>query len=127
MVARDEKFMIDNESTDLSEEINPYLVYRICDDQLECAVWTLDQGHQALALFLSPESGDAYVNATDLGETWKIYRPAKIDLMAIIKQTIASGIFLAVLDPDQKEAKRLFDLREMVIATDNASDIARHQ
>lgn len=111
--------MIDNESTDLSEEINPFLVYRLCGEQMECAVWTLKEGQQALALFLSQESAEAYVNATGLDENWKIYCPAKIDLMAIIKQSTAASIFLAVLDPDDKEAKRLFDLREVVNAKDD--------
>ena len=111
--------MIGNESTDLSEEISPFLAYRLCGEQMECALWKLKEGQQALALFLSQQSAEAYVNATGLGESWKIFCPARIDLLAIIKQTTAAGIFLAVLDPDDKEAKRLFDLREMVKATDD--------
>ena len=111
--------MIGNESTDLGKEISPYLVYRLCGEQMECAVWMLKEGQQALALFLSQQSAQAYVKATGLGENWEIYCPARIDLMEIIKQSTAAGIFLAVLDPDDKEAKRLFDLRQMVNATDN--------
>ena len=111
--------MIGIGSTDLSEEINPYLVYRLSDEQMECAVWTLDEGQKALTLFLSQESAEVYVSATGLGEEWKIYCPARIDLMEIIKQTTASGIFLAVVDPDDKKAKRLFDLRQVVKAQDD--------
>ena len=119
-MARNETFVIGNESTDLSEEISPYLAYRPCiGEQMECAVWTLNEGQQALALFLSQQSAEAYVNTMGPGENWEIYCPARLDLMAIIKQSTAAGIFLAVLDPDDKEAKRLFDLRPMVKATDD--------
>ena len=38
--------------------------------------------------------------------------------MEILKQSTYAGIFLAVLDPDHKEAKRLFDLREVLKTTD---------
>jgi len=110
--------VISNESTDLSEEISPYLVYRLSGEQMECAIWTLNEGQQALALFLSQESAEAYVSATGLDETWKVYCPARIDLMQIIKQSTATGIFVAVLDPDDKQAKRLFDLRQIANAAD---------
>ncbi len=110
--------MIGDESTDLSEEISPYLAYRLCGEQMEGAVWTLNEGHKALALFLSQQSAEAYIKATGLGSNWKVYCPARIDLMEILKQSTYAGIFLAVLDPDHKEAKRLFDLREVLKTTD---------
>jgi hypothetical protein len=110
--------VISNESTDLGEEINPYLVYRLSGEQMECAIWTLNEGQQALALFLSQESAEAYVSATGLGEAWKFFCPARIDLLQIIKQSTTTGIFVAVLDPDDKQAKRLFDLRQIVSAAD---------
>ncbi len=110
--------MVSDESANLSEEIIPYLVYRLCGEQMECAVWTLNEGHKALALFLSQESAEAYVTATNLGSDWKILCPARVDLLEILKQSTSAGIFLAALDPDDKEAKRLFDLREVVKTTD---------
>ena len=112
--------MVSDESTNLSEEIIPYLVYRLCGEQMECAVWTLNEGHKALALFLSQQSAEAYVKATSTSaeSNWKIYCPARVDLMKILKQSTSVGIFLAVLDPYDKEAKRLFDLREVVNAMD---------
>ena len=109
--------MVSDEAVNLSEELIPYLVYRLCGEQMECAVWTLNEGHKALALFLSQESAEAFVKATDLGSDWKVLCPARADLLEILKQSTSAGIFLAALDPDDKEAKRLFDLREVVKTT----------
>lgn len=97
-----------------SEEIFPYLVYRVSGEQMECAVWTLDEGHKALALFLTQESAKAYIEATDLDSDWKTFCPGRTDLLEILRQSTSAGIDLAVLDPDAKEAKRIFDLREVV-------------
>ena len=53
-----------NDGTDNQrEEISPFVLYRTCDEQLECAVWKLDEGQEALALFISQETADAYSNA----------------------------------------------------------------
>ncbi len=110
--------MFPDDSPNVSEEILPYLVYRFCAEQMECAVWTLNDGHMALALFLSQESAEAYVKSTGLGSDWKTFCPAPANLLKILKQTTAAGIFWGVLDPDNNQAKRLFDLREVVKTTD---------
>ncbi len=106
--------MSTNEAEATSDEIFPYLVYRIAGEQMECAVWTLDEGHKALALFLSEESAKAYIESTELDSAWKTFCPGRTDLQEIFRQSTAVGIDLAVLDPDAKEAKRIFDLREVV-------------
>ena len=49
-----------NETEIPSEEIIPYLVYRILGEEMECALWRLAEGHTALALFLSEETAKAY-------------------------------------------------------------------
>ena len=103
-----------NETEILSEEIFPYLVYRRLEDQMECALWTLDEGHKALALFLSEETAKAYIEATDSDSEWKLFCPGRTDLKEILKQSTSAGIDMAVLDPDANQAKRIFDLREVV-------------
>lgn len=102
------------QDTGHEDEILPYLVYRIAGDQMECALWTLDEGHKSLALFLSEQSATTYVDATSLGPEWKIYQPIRGDLLRILKHSCDSGILFAVLDPDRQTAKRLFDLRQIL-------------
>jgi hypothetical protein len=103
-----------NETEIHSEEIFPYLVYRRLGDQMECALWTLDEGHKALAIFLTEESAETYIKATDLDSDWKTFCPGRTDLLDILRQSTSVGIDLAVLDPNAKEAKRIFDLCEVV-------------
>lgn len=97
-----------------SHEILPYLIYRRRGDELECAVWQVQQGQQALALFLSAASAEAYIQAADLDSQWKVFCPGRSDLLEILQQSVSGGIWLAALDPDQQGAKRLFDLRRVV-------------
>ena len=81
---------------------------------MECALWTLDEGHKALAIFLTEESAETYIKATDLDSDWKTFCPGRPDLLEILRQSTSVGIDLAVLDPNAKEAKRIFDLCEVV-------------
>jgi hypothetical protein len=108
--------MTSNEAEIPGEEIFPHLVYRVSGEQMECALWTLDEGHKALALFLTQESAKAYIEAIDLESDWQTICPGRTDLLEILRQSTSSGIDLAVLDPDAKQAKRIFDLREVVKA-----------
>ena len=59
-------------------------------------------------------SAEAYIEATDLSSDWKSFCPGRSDLLEVLRQSTSAGIDLAVLDPDAKEAKRIFDLREVV-------------
>lgn len=95
------------------EEISPYLVYRLSGDEMECAIWKLSEGERALSLFTTQETAEAYLTQTLLGDGWMVYQPNRADLLEILKQSESSGIYLAVLDPDDKQGKRLFDLREI--------------
>ena len=104
--------MVSDEAVNLSEELSPYLVYRLCGEQMECAVWTLNEGHKALALFLSQENAEAFVKATDLGSDWKVLCPARADLLdeqleiiveAITRVTNAERGSLFLNDPQTNE------------------------
>ena len=103
-----------NETEIPSEDIIPYLVYRILGEEMECASWRLDEGPTALALFLSEDTAKAYIEAIGLDSEWKSFCPSRTDLIEILRQSTSSGIDLAVLDPDANQAKRIFDLREVV-------------
>jgi hypothetical protein len=98
----------------MTDELNPYLVYRILGAEVECAVWQLKEGPMALALFLSDESARTYHKAAALGEEWKVFRPARTALFQLAQAAVQSGINYAVLDPDVMTAKRIFDLQSIV-------------
>ena len=98
----------------MTDELNPYLVYRILGAEVECAVWQLKEGPTALALFLSEESARNYHKAAGLSQEWKVFRPARAALFQLAQAAVQSGINYAVLDPDLMTAKRVFDLQSIV-------------
>ncbi len=96
------------------EHAEPYVVYRVLDKQLECALWTLCDGTRTLALFLKEAAARQYCQVAQLDAQWKPLRPERHDLLAIIRASFEAGIHWAALDPDDRQARRLFDLREVV-------------
>ena len=101
---------------DVSDEIHPYVVYRIDGGQMECALWRLEDGRKALALFLSGDAAMSYRECAKLGPGWAICRPAKEALLQLLKGCFQSEIGHAVLDPDHEKAKRIFDIHEILVA-----------
>jgi hypothetical protein len=104
----------------VSDEIQPYVVYRIDGGQMEFALWRFVDGQQALALFLSGDAATAYRECADLGPGWKIFCPAKEALLQLLKGCVQAGIGHAVLDPDLERAKRVFDIRAILSAAGEA-------
>ena len=100
----------------MSDEINPYVVYRIVGDQVECALWQFQDGQKARALFLSGDAATSYRAAANLGDDWKIFCPAKEALLELFKSCPQSEIGYAVLDPDLEKAKRIFSIQEILAA-----------
>jgi hypothetical protein len=47
-------------NVNVSDEIQPYVVYRIEGEQMECALWQFKDGQKALALFLSGDAATTY-------------------------------------------------------------------
>ena len=101
----------------MSDEIQPYVVYRIDGDQMECALWQCKDGQKALALFLSGDAATSFREAAHLGAEWKIFCPAREALLQILKGCHEAGIGHAVLDPDLEKAKRIFNIQEILSAT----------
>ena len=100
----------------VSEEIQPYVVYRIDGDQVECALWQLKEGQKALAFFLSGDSAVSYRDSTSHGTDWKVLCPATENLVKLLKAYYQAGIEYAVLEPDLEKAKRIFNIRELLSA-----------
>lgn len=105
----------------MEQDIEPYIVYRIEGEQMVCAVWTLTDGREALALFLSGDSATDYQSSIDTGEEWRIFGPTRNDLLEILKECYQSGIGHAVLDPNLRSAKRIFNIGE-ILATYSEHD-----
>lgn len=97
-----------------TDEIQPYVVYRIDDEQMECALWQFKDGQKALALFLSGDAATSYRTCANLGTEWKIFCPAKEVLLQLLKGCWEVGIAYAVLDPDLAKAKRIFSIQEIL-------------
>lgn len=104
------------DNVNVSEEIQPYVVYRIDGEQMECALWQFKDGQKALALFLSGDAATTYRASASLGDEWKIFCPAKDALLQMLKSCHAAGIGYAVLDPDQEKAKRIFHIPKILRA-----------
>ncbi|HAY80007.1 MAG TPA: hypothetical protein DCY79_09420 [Planctomycetaceae bacterium] len=102
---------MDVPTSDLNtQDLSPYVLYRIDDEGLQCAMWRLQDGRETLALFLDEAAAGEYAKQAGLAEGWRAFQPNRRDLLEMIRQAVASGVKLAALDPDQQQAKRLFDL-----------------
>ena len=101
-----------------SDEFDPFLIYRVAGQQMECSLWTLEGGAKALTLFLTRASATTYLQKAQLAAEWKIFQPPKSDLLQILRRCHAAGILYAVLDPDDEQAARLFDIGQILAATE---------
>ena len=99
----------------VNEEIEPYVLYRVDGPQVECALWQLQQGEKALALFLSGDAALSYSAAAQLAG-WEVLRPDRPALLELLQAYVQAGVKYAVLDPDLQQAKRIFDLRAILDA-----------
>ena len=101
-------------TNDMSDEIKPFVVYRIDGKQMECALWQFKDGQKALALFLSGDAATSYRASANLGDEWKVFSPAREALLEMLKGCHEAGIGYAVLDPDQEKAKRIFSIPQVL-------------
>lgn len=109
-------------STEAPDDLRPFLVYRRDGESLECAVWNLEQGDKCLALFLTAENAEAYIRSAPLDAHWRVFQPSAGDLLEILKQSRAAQIRFAVLDPDETQGKRLFDIGAILQQGEGPSD-----
>src|ERR1043166_6991028 len=100
----------------MTDELNPYLLFQVDGEEGNCALWQLQEGPRALALFLTPENADSYKHAAGLTDEWRTPRPGRQVLMELMKSCFQQGIEYAVLDPTRDKAKRIFNIREILAA-----------
>jgi hypothetical protein len=65
-------------------------------------------------LFLSGDSAAGYRAAAQLDDRWQMFRPGREPLRDVLRASVQSGIRFAVLDPDGRTARRIFDLAEIL-------------
>lgn len=104
--------------SNLRGEIEPFIIFRVAGGQAECTTWQIESGAKALALFLSQESAAAYAASAGLGSEWRVFRPKRAAMLELLRASRASGIAMAVLDPDQQKARRVFNIDEILAAVD---------
>jgi hypothetical protein len=96
-------------------EIEPFLLVLVEGARGECALWRLEHGETALAMFTTAQAATAYGDAAGL-TGWQVFRPGREALLGVLAGYARAGVRLGVLDPDLSQAKRLFDLQAVVRA-----------
>jgi len=102
--------------TPVADELSPYLLVRVRNDKAEFARWRVREGHDALALFLSNDGARAYAETSLDGPGWQIVRPPRASVLEALRACHVAGITLAVLDPCNESAKRVFPIGEILQA-----------
>lgn len=110
--------------TPAPSELDPYLLVRVRDGRAEFARWRTQEGHDALALFLTAENATAYAQASLTGPGWQVVRPPRASVLEVLRACHAAGVTLAVLDPDGAKAKRVFPIGEVLLAVGAAGPSA---
>lgn len=105
-----------------ADEVEPYVAYQVEGDKMDFAIWPLEGGDRALALFLSAEAARGYVDAGQFHGDWRIVRPAKPDLLKILEECWEAGVLKAVLDTGIEGRQILFDIFEVLEASKPAGD-----
>jgi len=102
----------------LDPELHPHLSYRSEDEQARFAMWRLQEGHEALALFTTREAAAAYLLELERSVGWTVYEPPREKLINILRGCKEAGILYATLDPLGGCAKTLFDIPRVLAAAD---------
>lgn len=105
-----------------ADEIEPYVAYRLDGDRMSFALWPLDDGRRALALFLSVELAREHVRDEDGGPPWRIVRPTKPDLLKVLEECFEAGILNAVLETGEPGKHLIFDILEVLQAERGAGE-----
>ena len=102
--------------TPVADELTPYLLVRVRDGRAEFARWRVEQGQDALALFLTEHNAMEYSRKALSGPGWQVVRPPRASILEVLRECHRAGIAFAVLDPDGEKAKRAFPIGEILAA-----------
>jgi len=101
-------------------ELRPHVLYCREGDGVRLATWRLQEGHEALALFTSPDAAATYQGELLGGSAWTVFQPPREALVDILKSCRDAGILYAALDPLGGQARTLFDIPRVLAAADRA-------
>lgn len=88
-----------------TENLQPWLL--LSDAGPAC--WQMEDQRIALAMFTDQAKAQQYARDSGLQGT-QCLQPKPVDLVRTLAMCVAGAIEVAVLDPDQKSARRIFDL-----------------
>ena len=100
-------------------DLIPFLIFKTESEQVEFAQWRTQAGDAALAVFQDRAKAEAFIQVSSLSDAWMVMQPALPMLQSIFKAMIQAGVLFAVLDPDDKSAKTVYNLVEDVAAADS--------
>lgn len=97
-------------------ELQPWVIVLGQADQQSLAMWRLSETDQpALALFSAAAHAEKY--ATDhIEQSWQVTQPARTTLLSIMIECYRQQVELAVLNPTEASAQRIFNLRDVLRA-----------
>ena len=102
--------------TPVADELSPYLLVRVVAGRAEFARWRVQEGQDALALFLTSENALAYAKNSLSGPGWQVVRPPRMSVLEVLRACHGAGVTFAVLDPEGDKAKRVFPIGEILAA-----------
>ena len=86
-------------TADVAEDLRPHLLYRVESGKAHFAIWRLEGGPQALAIFTTADTAAKYRAELDTPDVWTAYQPPRATLLEILAACLPEGIGLAALDP----------------------------
>jgi hypothetical protein len=96
----------------------PFVLWRLEESAARVALWQLADGQRAVALFHSAQTAAHYRTSAGLEPTWQALQPARRELLALFRACLDAGIRFAVLEPDTRQARRIYDLQRIVQQAD---------
>ena len=100
-------------------DLIPLLIFKTESGQAEFAQWRTQAGETALAIFQDRTKAETFSQLSSLSEAWMVMQPALPLLQSIFKAMLQAGIKYAVLDPDEKSAKTVYNIAEVIAAAES--------
>jgi len=101
-------------------ELEPWIVLTQEGSAQHLALWQLaDASATAVALFSSRDQAEHYASQF-VSSAYQIAQPERHALLRILIECFQNQVTLAVLDPDQHGAKKIFPLRDVLRAAREA-------
>jgi hypothetical protein len=64
--------MSDPAPANTEQQTDPYIVCRVEGNQMHCALWTLEGGDRAIALFMTREAAESFFIGAGLADPWRV-------------------------------------------------------